>query len=233
MSGEGTEVGAVIVAAGRSRRMAGTDKLWTGVAGADGRERPLVTYAIAAFQSCEAIDRICIVVAEDAIERARELVAQEAFTKASDVVSGGARRQDSVLAGLRALAGCEWVVIHDGARPLVTGDLIERGLQSAEATGAACCALPVPDTVKESDTDHMVLRTLNRTHLWLAQTPQAFRYDLLLNAHSACNSDVTDDASLIEATGGRVQLYTGSRRNLKVTTNEDLDLVRALLMEPR
>jgi len=115
----------------------------------------------------------------------------------------------------------------------VTAGLIERGLQEAEATGAACCALPVPDTVKESDGDHVVSRTLDRSHLWLAQTPQVFRYDLLMDAHASSPDDVTDDAALVEATGGRVRLYAGSRRNLKVTTNEDLDLVRDILRKPQ
>ncbi len=233
MTSEGTDVGAVIVAAGRSRRMAGPDKMWVAVEGPDGRERPLLAYAVAAFQRCAAIDRVCLVVADDAIAQTRELVGQEGFYKVSAVVAGGARRQDSVLAGLQAIGGCAWVVIHDGARPLVTGELIERGLQEAQATGAACCALPVPDTVKESDGDHVVSRTLDRSHLWFAQTPQVFRYGPLMDAHASSPDDVTDDAALVEAAGGRVRLYTGSRHNLKVTTNEDLELVRALLRRPQ
>ncbi len=213
--------------------MSGLDKLWVDVAGSDGRDRPLLAHAIAAFQQCEAIGRVCLVVADDALERTRELADKEAFDKVSAVVPGGGRRQDSVLAGLRALGSCTWVVIHDGARPLVTADLIERGLQEAEATGASCCALPVLDTVKESDGDNTVSRTLDRSHLWLAQTPQVFRYDLLMDAHDASPDDVTDDAAVVEAMGGRVRLYAGTRRNVKVTTNEDLDLVRILLRKPQ
>ncbi len=224
-----SNTGAVIVAAGRSQRMAGTDKLWVALPGPDGRERPLLAYAVAAFQRCAEIDSIVLVVAEDAVERARELAQREKFNKPCAVVAGGARRQDSVRAGLDALEGCDWVAIHDGARPLVTPELIERGIAEAQKTGASCCALPVPDTVKEAGEGLTIIRTLDRTHLWLAQTPQVFRYDLLANAHATFEGDTTDDAAMIEALGGQVRLYPGSPRNLKVTTQEDLELVKALL----
>ena len=121
------------------------------------------------------------------------------------------------------------MIVHDGARPLVTADLIERGLQGAQDTGAACCALPVPDTIKEGDETPRVVRTLDRSKLWLAQTPQTFRYDLLMEAHRRAEGEATDDAALVEALGVEVRLYSGSPRNLKVTTLEDLELVQALL----
>ena len=222
-------MGAVIVGAGRSQRMAGSDKLWVELPGPDGRERPLLAYAVAAFQRCAAIDSIVLVVAEGAVERARELAQREGFEKLHAVVAGGARRQDSVRAGLDALAGCSWVAIHDGARPLIAPELIERGIAEARHSGASCCALPVPDTVKEAGEGRAIIRTLNRARLWLAQTPQVFRYDLLVNAHERFEGDATDDAAMIEALGGQVKLYAGSRRNLKVTTQEDLELVKALL----
>ena len=224
-----TDTGAVIVAGGRSQRMAGPDKLWAALAGPDGRERPLLAYAVAAFQRCEAIDSIVLVVAEHAVERARELAQREGFDKLRAIVAGGERRQDSVRAGLDALRGCDWVAIHDGARPLVAPELIERGIAEARGTGAACCALPAPDTVKEAGEGRTIIRTLDRTRLWLAQTPQVFRYDLLVNAHATFEGDATDDAAMIEAQGGQVQLFPGARRNLKVTTQEDLELVKALL----
>ena len=224
-----SDTGAVIVAAGRSQRMAGQDKLWVALPGPDGRERPLLAYAVAAFQRCTAIDSIVLVVAEDAVGRARELAQREGFDKLYAVVAGGKRRQDSVRTGLDALEGCGWVAIHDGARPLVTPELIERGIAEAQETGASCCALPVPDTVKEAGEGRAIIRTLDRSRLWLAQTPQVFRYDLLANAHATFEGDATDDAAMIEALGGQVTLYPGSRRNLKVTTQEDLELVKALL----
>jgi 2-C-methyl-D-erythritol 4-phosphate cytidylyltransferase len=121
------------------------------------------------------------------------------------------------------------VIVHDGARPLLTADLIERGLEEARETGASSCALPVPDTVKEGDDMGYVARTLERSRLWLGQTPQTFRYDLLVEAHRGAKNDATDDAALVEALGVQVRLYRGSPRNLKVTTPEDLEIAEALL----
>lgn len=223
--------GAVIVAAGRSERMGGADKLWAPLADATGRTRPLLALSIAAFEACAAIDRIVLVVTPDVIEIAEALVREEEFSKVEAVVAGGARRQDSVRAGLDVLTSCAWVAVHDGARPLVTPELIERGLDAARETGASCCGLRIADTVKEDDGGYAA-RTLDRARLWLAQTPQVFRYELLLDAHKRCTSDATDDASMLEALGIRVRLYEGSPRNLKVTTQEDLALVQALLGQP-
>jgi 2-C-methyl-D-erythritol 4-phosphate cytidylyltransferase len=226
----GDSVGAVIVAAGRSTRMDGEDKLWAALRGPDGVDRPLLSYAAGPFQACAAIERIALVVAPEAVERARALVRDEAFDKTC-VVAGGARRRDSVRNGLAALEPCAWVAVHDGARPLLTVELIERGREAARETGAACCALPVPDTVKQSDDAGHIERTLDRSRLWLAQTPQVFRYELLVRAHERAQGDATDDAALVEALGVKVQLYPGSPRNLKVTTADDLTLVRALLRD--
>lgn len=224
MTDDGREVaGAVIVAAGRSRRMDGDDKLWAPIEGS----RPLLAYSLSAFQACAAIERIVLVVAEEAIERAQALAGKAKLDKVCAVVPGGERRQHSVRAGLEALE-CTWIAVHDGARPLVTPDLIERGLDAARETGAACCALPAPDTVKEAD-GGVVARTLDRSRLWLAQTPQVFRRELLLRAHEQARGDATDDAALVEALGVKVRLYPGSARNLKVTTQDDLALVRALV----
>jgi 2-C-methyl-D-erythritol 4-phosphate cytidylyltransferase len=222
--------GAVIVAAGRSERMGAIVKPWAPLTDASGRERPLVAYPIAAFQACAAVDRIAVVVAEDAVERAQVLVRAAPFAKVCAVVAGGARRQDSVRRGLDALDACDYVAVHDGARPLVTPELIERGYHAARDTGAACCAIAAPDTVKEAE-DGRVVRTLDRSRLWLAQTPQIFRYDLLVDAHARIEEDVTDDAALVEALGVDVRLFEGSSRNLKVTTLDDLALVQALLLQ--
>ena len=223
---------AIILAAGRSERMAGEDKLWASLVGPDGRARPLLAYTISEFQACSAIERVALVLAADAVARGRALVQEERFDKVCAVVPGGARRQDSVRAGLDALVSCDYVAVHDGARPLVTPALIERGLAAAQETGAACCALPVPDTIKEA-AGGFVTRTLDRARLWLAQTPQVFRYDLLVQAHRSASGDATDDASMIEALGVNVRLFEGSPRNLKVTTPEDLALVQALLRGSR
>ena len=224
-----TNVGAIIAAAGQSERMAGRDKLWAPIAGTNGRLRPLLAYSLAVFQASSSIERIVLVTNQATLDQARALVREERLDHVCAVVPGGATRQDSVRAGLEALGDCTWVVVHDGARPLVTEELIERGLDAAKETGAACCALPVPDTVKESDADGRIVRTIDRSRLWLAQTPQVFRHDLLMQAHRQSNERTTDDAALLEAMGIDVRLYQGSPRNVKVTTPEDLALVEALL----
>jgi 2-C-methyl-D-erythritol 4-phosphate cytidylyltransferase len=207
--------------------MGGADKLFAPLAG-----RPLLAYSLAAFQQCPAVERIVLVLSERNRREGAALVEGGAFSKVEALCLGGERRQDSVRAGLSALSGLrpdDWVVVHDGARPLVTQELIEQGLAAACETGAAACALPAQDTVKEADEQGLVRRTLDRKRLWLVQTPQVFRYDMLREAHERARGEVTDDASLVEALGHRVRLYMGSRRNLKVTTQEDLALAEALL----
>src|SRR2546426_9900381 len=216
--------GAIIVAAGSGTRMAGADKLFTEVAG-----QPLLAHAIAPFQECASIERIVLVMAPLNLKRGRDLVERYGFTKATALVKGGERRQDSVRLGLEALGGCDYVAVHDGARPLVTPELIARGLEAARETGAAAPALPIADTVKEAGPNGIVLRTLDRSRLWAVQTPQVFRYELLARAHRDVTVDVTDDAAMVEALGVTVRLFAGDRRNMKVTTAEDLRLVGGLL----
>ncbi len=219
--------GAIIVAAGSGTRMAGADKLFTEVAG-----QPLLAHAIAPFQECASIERIVLVMAPLNLKRGRDLVERYGFTKATALVKGGERRQDSVRLGLEALGGCDYVAVHDGARPLVTPELIARGLEAARETGAAAPALPIADTVKEAGPNGIVLRTLDRSRLWAVQTPQVFRYELLLRAHREITADVTDDAAMVESLGEPVRLFEGSRANIKVTTVEDLTLIKALTAAP-
>lgn len=228
-SNQRPNAGAIIVAAGSSRRMEGSDKLWSPLADASGNSRPLLAYPLGTFQACSLVTSIVLVVAEGARDRARELARDERADKVCAIVQGGERRQDSVRAGLEALGECRWVIVHDAARPLITADLIEQGLEVAQETGASTTALPAPDTVKESEDGTVVTRTLDRSRLWLTQTPQTFACDLLLEAHRRSSGDVTDDAALVEAMGVKVRLYAGSSRNLKVTTPEDLVVVQALL----
>jgi 2-C-methyl-D-erythritol 4-phosphate cytidylyltransferase len=152
-----------------------------------------------------------------------------AFAKVTRTCLGGPRRQDSVRAGLHTIAPREFVVVHDGARPMVTPALIEAGVEAARQTGAAAAAVPVIDTLKESDGHAIVRRTVPRDGLWAVQTPQVFRYQLLLRAHNAATDDVTDDCALVEAIGVPVKLYPGSAANLKVTTPDDLAIADALL----
>jgi 2-C-methyl-D-erythritol 4-phosphate cytidylyltransferase len=228
MSASQESVGAIIAAAGRSERMGGRDKLFAVVGG-----KPLLAHTLIAFDVCRGVDRVVLVLSPENIERGRELVAEAGLGKVAAVCQGGERRQDSVCNGLEALASCQWVVVHDGARPLVTAGLIERGLEAAKETGAAIAALPIADTVKEVEPPGLIGRTLSRGQLWAAQTPQVFRYDILREAHQRAQGEATDDAALVEKAGYRVKVFEGSSRNIKVTTAADLAIVEALLAQGR
>ena len=217
------KVGAVIVAAGEGRRMEGIDKVFAPLGG-----EPLLMRATRPFQECSSIHQIVVVVSGEKKEKCRHLVTGAEWSKVSDVCLGGKRRQDSVAAGLKRLKDCDWVVIHDGARPLVTVDLIERGLEAARETGAAAAAVPITDTIKVVGDDEIVHQTPPRQNLRAVQTPQVFRLDIITKAYQQAYGDVTDDASLVEQAGYKVKLYMGSYDNIKVTTPDDLALAEVL-----
>jgi 2-C-methyl-D-erythritol 4-phosphate cytidylyltransferase len=218
------KVGAIIAAAGESRRMDGIDKVFAPLGG-----KPVIAYVLDVFEKCEAVNQIVVVVSKDNMAKCRWLIAENKYSKPVEVCAGGKRRQDSVAAGLKKLKDCDWVVIHDGARPLVTGELIERGLEAARETGAAVAAVPVTDTIKVADDDRIVLETPVRQNLWAVQTPQVFLVDLISKAYQKAEGEVTDDASLVEALGNRVKLYMGSYDNIKITSAGDLLVAEALL----
>jgi 2-C-methyl-D-erythritol 4-phosphate cytidylyltransferase len=227
MSASHESVGAIIAAAGRSQRMGGSDKLFAVVG-----DKPLLAHTLSAFDACRGVDRVVLVLSPENMERGRGLVAEAGFSRVT-VCQGGERRQDSVRNGLEALASCQWVVVHDGARPLVTAALIEQGLEAAKKTGAAIAALPIGDTVKEVEPPDLIARTLSRGRLWAAQTPQVFRCDILCQAHQQAQGEATDDAALVEMLGYQVRVFEGSPRNIKVTTAADLAVVEALLAQSR
>jgi 2-C-methyl-D-erythritol 4-phosphate cytidylyltransferase len=206
--------------------MGGQDKMFASVKG-----RPLLGYTLEAFQRCDSIRQIALVLNQANLDMARELVCLEGLGKVTAICLGGERRQDSVHAGLMTLNPCDLVAIHDGARPLIDIEVIEAGLAAAAEVGAAVPALPVVDTLKEVGSRDLIERTVPRQRLWAAQTPQIFRYDLLLEAHERVHEDVTDDASMLEQLGYPVKVYPGSPRNIKVTSPGDLKLLEAFLTE--
>jgi len=216
-------VGAVVVAAGESKRMGGEDKLFAPLGG-----EPLLARVIGAFDSCPAIEQIVVALREEKLAEVRKMILGHDWSKTIDTCIGGERRQDSVKAGLDSLDKCEWVIIHDGARPLVTPDLIDLGLTTARDTGVAVAAVPVTDTIKVAGGDRIVQYTPARESLWAVQTPQVFRFDIIKEAYRRLKEDVTDDASLVEKLGHQVKLYRGSYDNIKVTTPEDLALAEVL-----
>ncbi len=201
----------------------GRDKIFAGLLG-----RPLLVWAVEPFQGCSQIDQIVIVLEARNLERGRRLLKGYNWPKVTAICPGGERRQDSVAEGLKRLEGCEWVVVHDGARPCLTPELIEKGLAEAQETGVALAAVPVKDTVKLIS-NGFVQETPERENLWSAQTPQIFRFELLARAHEEIEEKVSDDALMVEKLGQRVKVYMGSYENIKVTTPEDLELAEIIL----
>ena len=220
---EQPEVGAIIVAAGKSQRMSGTDKIFAPLAG-----QPVLLRVLQPFIDCQDIDRIVVVLNNRNYDEGKELIVEQNWEKEVAVCIGGRRRQDSVLAGLKLLRDCDYVVIQDGARPFVTIDLIERGIDAAMESGAAVTAVPAIDTIKIADKDMIVKQTLERDGLWLCQTPQVFLYDVLIKAYREATTEVTDDAQIVELAGGKVKLYPGSYDNIKITTPADLAIAEML-----
>lgn len=190
---------------------------------------PLVARAVEAIQACDAVDEIVLVVAQVHLSDMADLAVDRGWSKVSAIHLGGQRRQDSVRLGLRALGACDWVLVHDGARPLVSERLIMDGLAAARQTGAAIAVVRPKDTVKQLRADGGIGRTLNRERLVAVQTPQVFRRTLLEQAHAKVQRDVTDDAAMVERLGGEVCVYEGDYANIKVTTPEDLAVAEALL----
>lgn len=216
------KIGAVIVGAGSSRRL-GRDKVFISLAG-----KPMLAWSIDTCQNSKLIDQVAVVLNEAKLDLGRKLANERGWSKVVEFCAGGLRRQDSVRQGLNELEDCDWVIIHDCARPFLTEDLIRDGLEAAQATGAAVAAVPIKDTVKLGDNDMLVSKTLNREELWAVQTPQLFRFDIIAAAHEQIKDDVTDDAAMVERLGYKVRLYMGSYDNIKITTPEDLALAEPI-----
>lgn len=221
---------AIIVAAGSSQRM-GFDKLFADLAG-----RPVVAWSVAAFQVCPEVTEIFLVTRPDKAEEFRLLAEREGWHKLRAILPGGAQRHFSVWHGLQAIppstVSDRFVAVHDGARPLVTPDMITHCLELARREGAACCAAPVSDTLKRADAERRIVGSVDRTGLWGMQTPQIFSLPLLLRAYREiidANLLVTDETSALERIGQPVSLFNSGDLNLKITYPPDLELARHLL----
>ena len=226
------KIGAIIAAAGAGRRMkAGRPKQFLVLDGV-----PILVSTLRKFDASTSVDHIVIAAPREAVEEVRQLLAGAGLEKPVTVIEGGERRQDSVGMAMRQLdLDTEIVVVHDGVRPFVSLDEIEQVVAEADRRGAAILAIPITDTVKEVLRDS-VKSTLRREHLVLAQTPQAFRTDVLREAFDAARKDGyygTDEASLVERLGRPVSVVRGSDRNIKITRPTDLSLARFLLDEER
>jgi len=215
-------VAAIVVGAGSGERM-GTDKIFAMLAG-----KPVIAWSLDVLQGCPAINEIILVLHKDKIETGKKMVAERGLTRVSAICEGGRLRQDSVRKGLEQVLGCQWVLVHDGARPFLTNKLIVDGIEAVKRTGAAVAAAPVKDTVKEVDGEELVTRTLERGLLRVVQTPQVFGADILKEAYLAINGEFTDDAAVVERAGYKVKLYPGDYRNIKITTPQDLLLAEMM-----
>ena len=218
---------AVIVAAGSSRRMQGVDKICADLGGS-----PVILRSIAAFEASPFIDEIIVVTREDLIPVVGRLCADFGMKKVRCVVKGGDNRVESVQRGLMHISReAELAAIHDGARPLVTPEVIERTVTLAAETGAAIPAVPVKDTIKKV-VDGVICATPQRSELFAAQTPQIFKADVLKAALTKAvdeQLEITDDASAVELLGMSVSITEGDECNIKITTQADLILAEAIL----
>ena len=219
--------GAVIVAAGNASRMGGIDKVMAQLKG-----EPMIVRTVRTFQNCDAISEIVIVTREDLITAISDLC--KGMEKVKAVVVGGKSRQESVQRGLNALSNkIKLAAIHDGARPLISWQVIDRTVRAANTYGAAAPAIPVKDTIKVVE-GRAVKYTPDRATLFAVQTPQVFDFDLLRGALKKAEVDgaqVTDDCSAVELMGMTVKIVEGDERNIKVTTPMDLKIAEMLLEE--
>ncbi len=223
---------AIIVAAGRGTRMGDTvRKQYLAIGG-----QSILGHTLLIFSDCTSVDTICVVVPEDDIEFCRDTILKPlAIKKPVILVPGGPARQDSVYNGLLALgSNADIVVVHDGVRPFVPKNQLPACIDMAKESGACILGIPVYDTIKRVAESGDIEATLDRDILWLAQTPQAFQYRLLIKAHESAREKGytgTDDASLVERLGGKVNIIEGSRYNIKITSREDFKIARSILSQ--
>jgi len=219
----------VIVAAGKSDRMgADVDKAFLSLG-----TRPVLAYSLMAFERCQDIDGVILVVRRDRVEAARAMARMFGCAKVKRVIAGGGKRQVSVGYGLDALNDdVDIVSVHDGARPCVTTGIISDTIKSAKRYGSGVAAVKITDTVKSVERGHTISKTVDRSKLWAVQTPQTFKVELLRKAFSAVKKkgvSVTDEASAVELVSKGVRLVPAALSNVKITTSDDLALVAALL----
>ncbi|HEJ84120.1 MAG TPA: 2-C-methyl-D-erythritol 4-phosphate cytidylyltransferase, partial [Desulfobacteraceae bacterium] len=197
-------------------------------------DRPVLALTLEKFQACPVIDGIVLVVPSEDVEFCeREIIHKYGLNKVKRLIPGGERRQDSVRSGIEATGG-EYglVMIHDGVRPFIKVSLIEKVVSAARTDRAVITALPAKETVKEVGEDEYVIRSLDRRRIWMVQTPQAFRYEDIMEAHQKAGEEgweeATDDAVLVERMGVPVRVVHGSEYNIKITTPHDLEILRCL-----
>lgn len=221
---------AIIVAAGKGQRMGGDiPKQFLKLAG-----KPIIAHTLKQFDSMESIDDIVLVIDSNYAEyMQRHILDIYEFKKTISLVEGSDTRQKSVYNGLKSLPrDTDIAIIHDGVRPFIQRELIEMSIHEAIDCGGAVVGVPVKDTIKRVDGDGFIRATLDRKMLWAVQTPQTFKYDIIIDAHRQAMEDGfvgTDDSMLVERLGISVKMLMGSYSNIKITTKEDIILANALI----
>ena len=217
---------AIIVAAGTGSRFGSErPKQFVEILG-----KPVIIHTIERFEECDAIDEMVLVLNANEIDNFQQFLTQYNFRKVVKLISGGVTRAESVRNGLDAVATATNIVaVHDGARPFVSVDEIRQTIEKATETGAACLVAEVIDTIKEIDGKN-ISRTIDRSKLRRALTPQAFGYELLLRAFDGVDlgESITDECCLVEKLGVKIAFVEGSTRNIKITTPDDLIFAAAL-----
>lgn len=220
---QGIKVTAIVAAAGKGKRMGESyNKQFIELNG-----KPIVVHTLEQLERCNQIQNIVLVVGEHEVKFCEdEIVKKFNLEKVSHVIAGGLERSDSVVNGLKKLdQDCDIVLVQDGARPFISQEIINNSIEAALLEGAAVVGVPVKDTIKQVNDRMEVVYTPERSRLWVIQTPQAFKKEILVKAYSqlsAAGFQATDDASLVEKLGIKVKVVMGSYDNIKITTPEDL-----------
>lgn len=221
------DTSVVIVCAGNSTRMQGKNKILLPLG-----ERLVIGAAMSAFQQCASVREIVIVAREQDIPEIKAEAERAGITKLAACATGGTTRQESVINGIRCISkDTEYVAVHDGARPLVKPEHIEKTIKDARIFGGAALGVPVKDTIKVVDSG-LITDTPPRSSLYITQTPQVFRRKLYFEGIDFAlehNLDFTDDCQLVEAIGGKIYMTTGDYTNIKITTPEDIRLAEVLI----
>jgi 2-C-methyl-D-erythritol 4-phosphate cytidylyltransferase len=196
-------------------------------------DKPILFYSLHIFEQCHLIDDVILVVHQDDLAFvAQDIVDQYNFRKVRRIISGGAERQDSVFCGLQATEKkTDIVLIHDGVRPFISVNLVERGIHKCLENGSAVCAIPVSSTIKKAK-DKFILSTIDRSELWEIQTPQIFKFESIYIAYEDAiknNFAATDDAMMLERMGENVFIFEGDKNNIKITTPEDFQYANFLI----
>ena len=217
---------AIILGAGTGERMRGIDKIMTTICGL-----PTILHSVNAFLRTGIFETMTVVANTHNISKLEHLMSSPEY-RMVQVILGGIRRQDSVKIALASIDAVDYVVIHDGARPCVSSDLIGRAVKATQTSDAAIPVLPVTDTIKIVR-EFNVVSNVDRCNLFSTQTPQVFKYSNIVKSHKNFTDDVTDDSSLVEISGGDVSTFAGDPENIKITNPIDIEIAETILQRRR